>query len=132
LQNSFHQTVLVYLPSALLLLLTPLELYFTKKSRSRDVPWSLLNATRSILTVALIILPILDLSYVVKQNVSGEGKIQQFSFRKENSDQSFHPGASPVHLVASIVKILSFIWALGLHFLCMRNGLVTSGVLVNL
>lgn len=46
------------------------------------------------------------------------------------SRKIFLAGASPVHLTAAIVKILSFIWALGLHLFCMKNGMVTSGVLV--
>lgn len=43
---SFHQTALLYTPSIILLLLSPVELYFASKSRSKNVPWSILSIVR--------------------------------------------------------------------------------------
>ena len=70
---------------------------------------------RTILTVMLIILPMIDLGFMVKAN-------------KSVADMGL-VAVRDVHLAAAGVKIVSYVWALVLHILCMKRGLVTSGVL---
>eukprot|EP00095_Tigriopus_kingsejongensis_P007287 maker-scaffold313_size211302-snap-gene-0.9 protein:Tk07287 transcript:maker-scaffold313_size211302-snap-gene-0.9-mRNA-1 annotation:"multidrug resistance-associated protein 1 isoform x4" len=101
----FHQTVLVYVPLAILLLFLPVELYYARKSKDRHIPFTVLNGTKIILNLILISLPLVDLFYVINQD------------------------AAWVHLVASIARAITFIVTLGLLLICLRRGLVTSGVL---
>jgi hypothetical protein len=61
---------------------------------------------RSLLTLALIVLPIVDLGYMIDENTKGAG-------------------VANVHIVAAAVKIVSYAWAMILHFMCMRRGLVS-------
>ena len=71
--------------------------------------------SRTILTLMLIILPMIDLGFMVNANKSVADLGQVF--------------VRDVHFVAAGVKIFSYAWALILHIVCMRRGLVTSGVL---
>ena len=59
----FHQTVLVYVPCGLLLLLAPLQLYQAKKSIDSLVPWSLLSLLKFGITSILIILALIGKQY---------------------------------------------------------------------
>ena len=61
----FQQTVLVYVPFVILLILYPFSLWYTYKSPDRNVPWTVVNRLKMALNVALIILPIIDLGYEV-------------------------------------------------------------------
>lgn len=63
----FHQTVLTYIPAGVLLLLTPLSLWSTSKSRDRLVPWTVVNVTKVALNLLLMILPFIDLGYAIDQ-----------------------------------------------------------------
>ena len=60
----FHQTVLVYVPCGLLLLLAPLQLYQAKKSIDSLVPWSLLSLLKFGITSILIILALIGKQYL--------------------------------------------------------------------
>ncbi|TRY61972.1 hypothetical protein TCAL_10708 [Tigriopus californicus] len=103
----FHQTILLYIPTIFLALFSPLELYFRIwKGSNKPVPWTLLNIAKSIFTGVLIVLPVVDLGYAISED------------------------ARTVHVVAAIVKIVTYAWALILAVACQRRGVVTSGVLV--
>lgn len=101
----FHQTVLVYVPLGLLLLFLPVEFIYIRKSKDRNIPFTLLNLTKITLNLILIVLPIIDLFYVINHD------------------------AAWVHLVASIVRLITFVITLVVLFVCLQRGLVTSGVL---
>ena len=70
---------------------------------------------RSALTIILTILPMIDLGYMINANNS----VTDFDVTVVRN----------VHIVAAIVKIVTYFWALILHILCKKKGLVTSGVL---
>ena len=61
----FHQTVLLYIPSAILILFYPFSLWSTYKSPDRLVPWTIMNRLKFALNMALIIIPMIDLGYAV-------------------------------------------------------------------
>ena len=61
----FHQTVLLYIPSAILILFYPFSLWSTYKSPDRLVPWTIMNRLKLALNMALIIIPMIDLGYAV-------------------------------------------------------------------
>eukprot|EP00094_Tigriopus_californicus_P001437 TCALIF_01392-PA protein Name:"Similar to Abcc1 Multidrug resistance-associated protein 1 (Mus musculus)" AED:0.04 eAED:0.04 QI:0/0.8/0.33/0.83/1/1/6/0/1537 len=101
----FHQTVLVYVPLGLLLGLLPVEFIYIRRSKDRNIPFTILNLTKIVLNLILIALPIIDLFYVINHD------------------------AAWVHLVASIIRLITFVVTLAVLFMCLRRGLVTSGVL---
>ena len=105
----FHETVLVYVPAALLLLLSPLQFYGAVSSRDRHIPWSLISFSRLAANCTLTVLPIIDLAYELVHRTSD--------------------GIYPVHLVSASVKIISYGLALVIATLCRRRGLVSSGAL---
>ena len=55
----FHQTVLVYVPAAVLILFAPAQIMLARRSRDRNVPWSVLNIVRIGFTACLIVLPVI-------------------------------------------------------------------------
>ena len=61
----FHQTVLLYIPSAILILFYPFSLWSTYKSPDRLVPWTIMNRFKLVLNMGLIIIPMIDLGYAV-------------------------------------------------------------------
>lgn len=105
--SCFQETVLVYLPLAVLVLLTPVQIHSIWTSRSRLIPWSLINLTRTFLNVVLIILPLVDLGFEVRLDIP----------------------VHTVYIVAACLRAVSYIAALVLHLLCLRYGLVSSAAL---
>ena len=71
LTECFQETALVYLPAAVLFLFLPLQLLYIKRSRDKDVPWTLLNAVRALLTIGLVIVAVVDLAYYVDADKQG-------------------------------------------------------------
>ena len=63
----FHQTVLTYVPAGILLLLSPLSFWSSKKSRDGKVPWTVLNGSRTAVNVCLVVLPFIDIGYAVDE-----------------------------------------------------------------
>ena len=103
----FHKTVLQYVPLFLLLLLSPYQFYALARSRHRGIPISLICSTRILLTILLIALElVVFVWFLVKQTF------------EETSD-----------VVAPFANLVAYLLAFTLHILCVRNGLVTSGVL---
>jgi len=83
----FQQTALIYVPSLVLILLTPFQLRVIDQSRDKNVPWALLAA-----------LSLVDLGY----------SVQAFT-----SDYAVY--AHVVFIVANVVKIATYCLALGLQ-----------------
>lgn len=103
----FHQTILLYIPTGFLVLFSPLEVYFRiYRGSNKPVPWTLLNIAKLILNGILVILPVIDLGYAINED------------------------ARTVHVVAAIVKIVTYVCALCLAVASQRRGVVTSGLLV--
>ena len=103
----FHKTVLQYVPFGLLLLLSPFQFYGISSSRHRGIPITLICITRIILTTLLVVLEVLVFAWFMA-----------YKTFEEKSD-----------VVAPFLNCLAYILAGALHILCVRNGLVTSGIL---
>ena len=71
LTECFQETVLVYPPAAILLLFLPLQVLYIKRSRDRDVPWTWLNVARTLLTLGLVIVAVVDLAYYIDEGKKG-------------------------------------------------------------
>ena len=78
--------------------------------RNLAVPWTLLNITKLVLSLTLVLLPISDLLYLVYV-YQGGGVVAQ------------------VHIVANIIRAATYLLALLLMLNCKRRGEVTSGTL---
>ena len=78
--------------------------------RNHSVPWTLLNITKLVLSLTLALLPISDLLFLVYVYQDG-GVVAQ------------------VHILANIVRAVSYLLALLLMLNCKRRGEVTSGSL---
>lgn len=85
----FQRTVLVWTPCAVLWAFSLLDIFYIKKAMNRNVPWSVLNVSKLIVTAALILLTILDLCMAASRN--SEGVI------------------FPVDYYTPVIKIVSFV-----------------------
>uniref|UniRef100_A0A182MKW0 ABC-type glutathione-S-conjugate transporter n=1 Tax=Anopheles culicifacies TaxID=139723 RepID=A0A182MKW0_9DIPT len=103
----FQQTVLVWAPCAFLWLFSFLELFYLRKSANKDVPWSIVNVSKLLIIVSLIILTVVDL---VKA-ISTDGI------------------SAPVYYYTPVIKLATFIFAGVLVYLNKHYGMRTSGLL---
>uniref|UniRef100_A0A4Y0ASP1 ABC-type glutathione-S-conjugate transporter n=1 Tax=Anopheles funestus TaxID=62324 RepID=A0A4Y0ASP1_ANOFN len=103
----FQQTVLVWAPCAFLWLFSFLELFYLRKSANKDVPWSIVNVSKLLIIVSLIVLTVVDL---VKA-ISTDGI------------------TAPVYYYTPVIKLASFIFAGVLVYLNKHYGMRTSGLL---
>lgn len=62
----FHQTVLVYVPAAILFLFTPLQIYFGRCSKDANVPWTITSLLKFGLNSALVAIQVVDLVYEIQ------------------------------------------------------------------
>lgn len=85
----FQLTILVWVPCAILFLLTPLEIYYFLKTRYRNIPWGLLNISKLLLILAIVGLSVLDLTFAIRMTES--------------------QGLYSVHIVTPIIKIVTFV-----------------------
>ena len=104
----FHETVLTYIPPLVLFLLLPFQVSSFQKSGSAKLPLTILLVTKLVLTSLLVILPLIDLGWLL---LSAEAP------------------TAPVHLVAAAVRVISYCTALGLLLLLRAKAQVTSGTL---
>ena len=65
----FHQTVLIYVPSGLLLILAPIQLSLARHSKDAQVPWAILPILKLSLTGLLTVFCIVDLIYQLTAQV---------------------------------------------------------------
>uniref|UniRef100_A0A182WGR0 ABC-type glutathione-S-conjugate transporter n=1 Tax=Anopheles minimus TaxID=112268 RepID=A0A182WGR0_9DIPT len=103
----FQQTVLVWAPCAFLWLFSFLELFYLRKSADKDVPWSVVNVSKLLIIVSLIVLTVVDL---VKA-ISTDGI------------------SAPVYYYTPVIKLATFIFAGVLVYLNKHYGMRTSGLL---
>ena len=103
----FHKTVMQYVPFGLLILFSPYQFYALSKSRHRGIPFSLICGTRIILTLLLVILELIVFVWFMVYQIF-----------EETSDA-----------LAPIVNFFAYLFACILHILCVKYGIVTSGML---
>ena len=71
-----------------------------RASRNSQIPWSLLNITKTLLTSALVLLPLIDLVWLVLYEGQDDNTVER------------------VHFVADTVRIITYSAVLGLQKLC--------------
>ncbi|XP_049833464.1 multidrug resistance-associated protein 1-like [Schistocerca gregaria] len=110
LTECFQKTVLVWVPCVFLWMFSALETYYLLSSKTRNVPWNWLNATKLVITLALVILTIADL-----------GNAFHLISLNEN--------VYSVDIFVPIIKIMTFCLAGVLLFYNQKRGMQTSGLL---
>ncbi|XP_055548703.1 multidrug resistance-associated protein 1 isoform X7 [Wyeomyia smithii] len=103
----FQQTVLVWAPCAFLWLFFVIELYYLRNSRNRNVPWSVVNVSKIVVTSALLVLTLVDLI----KAISTEGPV------------------APVYFYTPVIKMATFVFVAALVYLNKFYGMRTSGLL---
>ncbi|XP_052898371.1 multidrug resistance-associated protein 1 isoform X3 [Anopheles moucheti] len=103
----FQQTVLVWAPCAFLWLFSLLELFYLRKSADKDVPWSIVNVSKLLITGSLIVLTVVDLVKAI----------------------STDDITAPVFYYTPVIKLATFIFAGVLVYLNKHYGMRTSGLL---
>lgn len=101
----------MWVPCALLLLFTPLELLFINRSKHNHIPWSFLNVSKIIVTVCLIVLSIADLA------MAG-------TLAEDHPDEIFD-----VHFTTPAIRIVVFALAIILVLMHRRSGIRSSGLM---
>lgn len=107
----FQQTVIVYLPAALLLAFAPLHVHFVRTSRDKMIPWTLVMVAKVALNSLLVATALVDLGLVVTKDIKTDGPWQ------------------PVDYVAAAVELVSMSSAMVILLSCIKPGLVSSGLL---
>lgn len=90
LPTCFKETVLVWVPCAFIWIFATLEVFYMRKSFSRNIPWSILNILKLIVNLLLIVLAFVDLVVAIYMWSSGK---QIYA----------------VHIVTPIIKIFTFV-----------------------
>lgn len=103
----FHETVLEYIPLALLLILSTIDFYLQRTSFDRGIRPTVITFTRIGLNALAIIFPLIALIY-------------------NSTNGLFVDTAS---ILSPVVRSLSYLFALALYLLNLKNGRVTSGPL---
>ena len=89
------------------------------------MPWTLLNITKLVLSLTLVLLPISDLLYLVYVYQGGGVVAQVEKHYLTQETASKHQ----VHIVANIIRAATYLLALLVMLNCKRKGEVTSGTL---
>ena len=103
----FHNTVLIYVPVIFLLFFSPLEIYFLRRSQSRNIPWCVLNILRLSVGALLVILALAELVLIAT--------LEREMFIAD--------------ILGPIVKILGFSFSLFLSKANIKMGLQSSAIL---
>lgn len=111
LTECFQLVALVWVPCAFLILFTPLEFYYIKKSRQARIPWGLLNISKFIVTTLLIVLSIVDLAMAITK---ADGHPEEIF---------------DVHFTTPPIRLVSFLITMILVLLHKKKGIRTSGLL---
>ncbi|XP_076324180.1 multidrug resistance-associated protein 1-like isoform X3 [Tachypleus tridentatus] len=106
----FQNTVLMWIPCVFLWVFSPVELLFLVRSRKQKVPWTWINATKSLLTGLLVCLSLVELIHGIVLYTSEEE-------------------VYPVDYYTPFIKFVTFL--LAFLFICfgVKKGMHTSGVL---
>lgn len=106
----FQDTVLLWVPCALLWLLSPFEVCYYRAQKDRFVPWTFLNGLKVVLLCFLALVSFFEIVHAML--LFGDG-IKVF----------------PVSYYAPFVRLTTFILALALLWSGRKHGVHTSGVL---
>ena len=89
------------------------------------MPWTLLNITKLVLSLTLVLLPISDLLYLVYVYQGGGvvAQVEKYYLTQETASEH------QVHIVANIIRAATYLLALLVMLNCKRKGEVTSGTL---
>ncbi|XP_014486459.1 PREDICTED: multidrug resistance-associated protein 1 isoform X2 [Dinoponera quadriceps] len=109
LTECFEKTILVWVPCAFLWVFSSMEVYYILHSKRRNVPYTWLFITKQVLTIALILLSIVDLGMAIHESSSSE--------------------VSSVEYYTPFIKIITFILASVLMIYNRKYGMRTSGLL---
>ncbi|KAL1498078.1 hypothetical protein ABEB36_008934 [Hypothenemus hampei] len=105
----FEKTVLVWIPCIFLWCFTGLEVFYITNSSKRDIPWNLLNCTKSALISVLCILMLNDFATSFKSNLEG--------------------GVPSVDIYTPLIKLVTFLLSGLLLYYNKKHGHRTSGLL---
>ncbi|KAJ8895856.1 hypothetical protein PR048_001195 [Dryococelus australis] len=106
----FQKTVLVWVPCAFLFVLSPLQGAFIVGSRSRHIPWTLLNTAKLLLTCLLAALCVVDIGFAISFGT------QEYLM-------------NTVDYVTPAIKLVTLVLCCILQYCNKNRGLRTSGVL---
>ncbi|XP_045495079.1 multidrug resistance-associated protein 1 isoform X4 [Colias croceus] len=107
----FEKTVLIWIPCGYLWLTALLDTYYILHSKEKNIPWNILNITKLIITILLIVLKFVDLGVTVHKSSKEEEDVF-------NADY-----------YCPIVKIFTFVLAATLLYYNRKCGMRASGVL---
>lgn len=68
----FEKTILIWVPCAFLWVFSLMEAYYILHSKRRNVPYTWLFIIKQVLTIALILLSIVDLGMAIHESTSRE------------------------------------------------------------
>lgn len=105
--SCFHKTVLIYVPCAFLWLCSVVELYKNYTSTKRFIPWTWLNITKILTTGGLVIMSIVELTYLNRLN-----RMEQSGYLVEVAD-----------FVGSSVKLATYFLEILLVISAKRSGM---------
>jgi len=102
----FHKTVLIYVPCGFLWLFSAVELYQNYTSTKRHIPWSWLNIAKLLAPAALVIMSIVELTFLNRLN-----RLEQSVYDVEVSD-----------FVGSSLKMVTYLLSILLVIASKRAG----------
>ncbi|CAG2055591.1 unnamed protein product, partial [Timema podura] len=106
----FQKTALVWFPCLFLWLFTPLEYYYMRCSKSRDIPWNWYNGSKMVLTILLVLLSAVELGASIYHSLHGHETY-------------------PVDYITPAIKIVTLMLTLALSVKNKCKGLQSSGLL---
>lgn len=76
----FKNSVLIWVPCALLWIFAPLDIFMRYKSRYSNIPISILNFSKFFITTLLVTLSIIDLAMMITVEMNGIERIYGVQF----------------------------------------------------
>ncbi|XP_050673788.1 multidrug resistance-associated protein 1 isoform X2 [Leptidea sinapis] len=107
----FEKTVLIWIPCGFLWLTALLDAYYILNSKERNIPWNILNISKLVITILLIVFKFVDLGVAVHKSSNEEEDVFSADY------------------YAPLVKILTFLLSATLLYYNRKCGMRASGVL---
>ncbi|GAB6025158.1 Multidrug resistance-associated protein 1 [Chamberlinius hualienensis] len=67
--DCFQNTILIFIPCTFLWLFLPCKINSFRHSKSRLIPWTILNISKIVLNCILTLLPVINLFFIIKEDV---------------------------------------------------------------
>ncbi|GAB6025159.1 Multidrug resistance-associated protein 1 [Chamberlinius hualienensis] len=67
--DCFQNTILIFIPCTFLWLFLPCKINSFRHSKSRLIPWTILNISKIVLNCILTLLPVINLLFIIKEDV---------------------------------------------------------------